>query len=248
MQIVINGRLLNYSEVNPKGKTDLIILHGWAHTGSLWQNLAQKLDKSIHCYLLDLPTFGSSQSLHGNPGVPEYTTTIVDFIKKLDLKQPSLLGHSFGGQIALDLAVKHPNLLSRLILISPAGIRRDTIKSSLVKSLFKILKPIKQLAPTDLMTKLSNRLFPDYSQANPAQKIVLNNILKYDLSEKLQNIEVPTKIIWGSQDHEIPYMGKFMTMAIPDCRLYVIYNAGHNPHLTHTDKLAQIINSTNFND
>lgn len=245
MQIVIDGRLLNFIEINPKGKTDLIILHGWAHTGALWQNLAGKLDKNIHCYLMDLPAFGSSQALPGNPSVPEYTETIVKFVKKLDLEKPVILGHSFGGQIALDLATKNPKLIGKIILISPAGIRRKTLKAALIKKSAKIVKqilPIRLIRQTRPITKFFYS--GDYINANPDQKIVLSNIVKYDLSAKLSSIKVPTHIIWGSEDREIPYMGKLMNEQIPDSRLSVLYGAGHSPHLSHTDKLAQIINQT----
>jgi len=239
VQIVINGRLLNYIEVNPKGKKNLIILHGWAHNAALWQNLAGKLDKDIRCFLVDLPAFGSSQALSGNPSVPEYNKTIIDLVKKLELKKPVILGHSFGGQVALDLATKHPNLLSKIILVSPAGVRKKTFKAGLVKTLAKIAKPFKSAG---LFQQIRKRLAPDYANANPEQKIVLRNIVKYDLSPKLHLIKVPAHIIWGSEDRQIPYLGKFINDQIEDSRLHVLYGAGHNPHLTHTDQLAKLIN------
>ncbi|MBI1872103.1 alpha/beta hydrolase [Candidatus Collierbacteria bacterium] len=243
MQIVIDGRLLNYSEINPKGKTDLIILHGWAHTGALWQNLAQKLSVNIHSLLIDLPAFGSSQALTGNPNVPDYTQTIVDFIKKLGLKKPIILGHSFGGQIALDLAVKHPSLVKSLILVSPAGVRFRSKKTKAKLLVINSLKPLKKLIPSKYTKKFIHRFISrDYAAANPEQKIVFSNIVKYDLSGKFASIKTPCHLIWGSEDREISYSAKLITESIPDCRLYVLYNAGHNPHLTHTEKLAQMIN------
>ncbi len=242
MQIVIEGRILNYLEVNPKGKIDLIVLHGWAHNSGLWQNLAKKLSPNIHCLLLDLPAFGASQPLLGNPNVPEYTQTIVDFINKLDLKKPILLGHSFGGQIALDLAAKQPQLISQIILVSPAGIRQ--IRPKLSSRLAHIIKIFTKKLPKNIQNWLITRVASnDYGQANKAQRIVLSNIVRYDLTAKLTEINVPTHLIWGSEDHEIPYAGKLIAQAIPDCRLTILYGAGHNPHLTHTDKLAQLINT-----
>ena len=243
MQIVIDGRILNYIEVNPKGKTDLVVLHGWGHNGGLWQNLAKSLSTNIHCYLLDLPAFGASQPLLGHPDIPEYTQTIIDFITKVDLKKPILLGHSFGGQVAIDLVVKHNRHISQLILISPAGIRSFSSILQIRTKIAHALKPLTKIISGSTYEKIL--LFvtgAEYAKTDELHRQIIRRILRYDLTPILGEISVPTYLIWGSEDREISYGGKIMTEAIPNCQLTVMYGAGHNPHLSHTKKLAQIIN------
>jgi len=70
----------------------------------------------------------------------------------------------------------------------------------------------------------------------------LKKILRQDIGAKVNLIKVPTEIIWGSDDHVIPYMGKFLVENIPTANLHVIYPAGHLPHLTHPAKLATVLN------
>ncbi len=241
VQTVINGVLTNYEVINPKVKSPVILLHGWGQNASFWLPLAKLLSKN-HCYyLLDLPGFGGTKNLAPNSNVPEYTAFVKNFTDKLKLKNFVLLGHSFGGHVACDFAIKHPGLVCRLILVDAALIR---IRSLLTKTkifIAKIFKPIKLIIPISLISQIHEKIAHDYSHSNDYQKSVLRQIINYDLSPKLHLIKVPTEIIWGSEDKVIPYVGKYLTENISDARLHVIYGAGHSPHLTHPQKLAEIL-------
>ncbi|MBI2310329.1 alpha/beta hydrolase [Candidatus Collierbacteria bacterium] len=241
MQTVINGVLTNYEAVNPKAKSHVVILHGWRQNASLWLPVAKLLSED-HCYyLLDLPGFGGTKNLAANSNVPEYTTFVRDFTDKLKLKNFVLLGHSFGGQVACDFALKYPKLVSRLVLVDAAVIRHETPTTTLIKSLAKLFKPISQILPISLINQIHEKIAHDYSHSNDYQKSVLRQIINYDLSSELHLIKVPTEIVWGSEDKVIPYVGKYLVENISDARLHVIYGCGHSPHLTHPQKLADIL-------
>jgi len=243
MPVVINGIFTNYLRINPQGKKALIILPGWGQHSYHWSDISKKIDQSIQIIIIDLPGFGNSQPLKNNPNVPEYSQFLKDFIDKLNLNQPFLLGHSFGGQIAADFVIKYPKCINRLILISPAVIREQSFKTKIQISLTKISQPITKIFPSKITQKLLSLLTPtDYHNSNPYQKNLLKKIVKYDLKDKLHLIKTHTLIIWGSEDHEIPYQGKFLTETISSSNLEVIYGAGHSPHLSHIDKLVKIIN------
>lgn len=241
MQTVINGVLTNYEAVNPKAKSPVVILHGWGGNALLWLPLAKLLTDEYRYYLLDLPGFGGTRNLAGNSDVPDYAQFVKDFADKLSLKKFILVGHSFGGQIAADLAIKYPQHLKQLVLISPAIIRTRTLKIWIIIGITKVVKPLLVLLPPIVISSVLKLFAGDYAKANDYQKSVLNNILKYNLSHKLHLIEAPTEIIWGSEDKVIPYMGKYLVENIPDARLHVIYQCGHMPHLTHPKKLADIL-------
>ncbi len=243
MQTVVNGVLTNYELVNPKAKSPVVILHGWGSNSSYWTPLAKQLSSYYRYYLLDLPGFGGTKNLPLDSDVPEYTQFVKDFIDKLKLKNLVLVGHSFGGQVTSDFAIKHPNRLAKITLIDPAIIRVRGPKVLLKIFITKVLKPITRLLPLHLMNGLlSFYAPPEYVQANTYLRTVLRKILKYNLGPKLNLIKTPTEVIWGSDDHVIPYMGKRLVENIPDANLHVIYPAGHLPHLTHPDKLALILN------
>lgn len=243
MQIVVDGILTHYELLNPKAKTPLVILHGWGHNASLWLPLTKLLASDCRVYLLDLPGFGGTHNLAQDADVPHYTEFVHHFTVKLKLRNFILVGHSFGGQIATDFALKYPNVLRRLVLIDSATIRVRRLKTRAKIFLAKVTKPLTQILPATLKRALlSLYTSPDYANANSYLKGVLDQILKYDLSKKIHTLKVPTDIIWGSEDRVIPYTAKLLVETIENADLHVIYGAGHSPHLTHTAKLAVVLN------
>jgi pimeloyl-ACP methyl ester carboxylesterase len=243
MQLVIDGHLIGYEILNPKAKRTLLILHGWGHHSQVWLPVANALSHDVKIVVIDLPGFGKSQHLAWGSGVPEYSDFVAKFIKKLDLKKPIVLGHSFGGQIALYLAHKHPELVSRLILVSPAGIRTKTQKQKVKVFLYKRFKYLKYLLPRPILSKIIKRFTStDYLNASPEHKAVLKKIVTQDLSSVLSEINVKTDLIWGELDKEIPYAGKQICNALPDCQLHILYGADHNPHLSKVTELTKVLN------
>lgn len=243
MQTVVNGILTNYELVNPKGKPTLLILHGWGQSSSHWLTLAKLISPNIRVILLDLPSFGGTKNLHSNADIPDYSKFVYDFCTKLSLKNIFLAGQSFGGQVAANFALQYPKELRRLILIDAAVVRVRNLKVKLKIILTKIIKPLVRLLPRHLRNFiLSLYTPPEYVQADEHLRTILRQILKYDITPKLHLIKVPTDIIWGSEDKVIPYVGKFLAETIPDSHLHIIYGAGHLPHLTHTAKLATVMN------
>lgn len=241
MQIVIDRILTNYEVVNPKARKTVLLLHGWGSNASYWLPLIKTLSNQFRYYLLDLPGFGGTRELKTNSDVPDYTEFVHEFIKKLRLKDVILAGHSFGGQIASDFALKHK--LKRLILIDAATVRVRTFRTKLKIILTKSLKPLTFLLPPLIKNKILLLYAPpEYVNANYYLRSVLHQILKYDLSKKIHLIKIPTDIIWGSEDRVIPYVGKLLVETIPKANLHVIYGAGHLPHLTHPQKLAATLN------
>jgi len=243
VQTVINCVLTHYELINPKAKTPVIILHGWGQNSGLWLPLAKKLSENFRLYLLDLPGFGGTKNLADGSGIPEYVKFVENFVAKNNLKKITLIGHSFGGQVAADFALHHPELLSRLILINAATVRKRKLLTKLKIFAVKIIKLPTLLLSNSLRERiLTLTTFRDYAQANPYQRSVLKKVLGQDIGAKVNLIKIPTEVIWGSEDKVIPYKGKFLVENIPTASLHVIYGAGHLPHLTHTAKLAQTLN------
>jgi len=236
----INQTLTHYETTGSDPNT-LLILHGWGHSAAQWEQFSLLLPPDLFTIIsLDLPVFGQTQPLPGYPGVREYSDWLDAFITKKELKHIFLLGHSFGGQVATDYCLRYPGKIKHLILLSPAIIRapNSTTKSKLVK----IFKPFTFFLPQPIKRSLL-RLFAssNYSSSNPAQKLVLNKIIRQDYSNQIKLLHTPTSIVWGSEDKEIPYMGKFLAENIPHSQLFVLYGSDHNPHLSSPFKLLSVI-------
>ena len=248
MQKLINHTLTNYQDINSQQKNTFLILHGWGQSGTHWTKFVSLLPNSYRYLLLDLPGFGNTQHLPNNPGVKEYSDFILFFIHKLKLKNVTLLGHSFGGQIATHLVATRPKTFKHLILLSPSTIRQKTKKLKLKILIYHQFRFLKKIIPHLLLNLLIKQISSiDYYSSSPQHRSLLKKIVNQNLAPLLKKISTPTTIIWGDQDKEIPYQGRFLAENIPNSQLIVLYGADHNPHLLKPEKLSSAIQqSLNF--
>jgi pimeloyl-ACP methyl ester carboxylesterase len=243
MQIDIDGLLVNYKEFHPDQKETLVILHGWASSLRYWIPVSRLLSDSVRVILLDLPGFGDTPPVDNTPDIPEYTEFVRKFCQKLSLRKFMLAGHSFGGQIALDYALKYPEDLKSIILMAPAAILKKTDNLDLKVKIADKIKPFLSNPSKALLEQAVGWHTPDeYSNSNKYQKEVLRKIIAYNLEPLLPQVGVPTHIIWGNLDIVVPNYGDYMAKQIPGSHLYIIPGANHLLNLTHTQKLAVILN------
>lgn len=245
MNLVVNGILTNYQLINPHAKKDCLVLHGWGHHSGLWLNLCSQLNKNYRFILLDLPGSGATHFLpsdHNN--VPDYSQFIVNFLSKLKITKTVIIGHSFGGQIAAYLGLKHPDLISQLILVSPAVIRRQTPKQKIKIFLFSRFNFLKTIIPKSIFQLLLKQFSStDYYHASSHHKNILKKIVNFELYWDLPKISLPVILIWGDTDFDAPSVhAKTVANLLSDCRFYLIYDAGHNLYLTHPSEVTSIIN------
>lgn len=239
------GQNIYYQKIG-HGK-DLIMLHGWKQDVSTFWPVVDLLKTDFTLWLIDLPGFGRSENPKKAFGVSDYAEVIKQFIVKLKIKKPVLLGHSVGGRIAIKLASRYPLLLNKLILVSSAGIRP---KRDLPKFIFYILAKIfKYFIPNilNLREKIRvifyNTLESDYLTAGPLKDTfikVLNEDLAYDLSK----IKTETLLIWGENDptHEASLKnGKKMYRLIEKSRMAILDSVGHFPQTENPTMFAYYV-------
>ena len=238
MQKVINDILTNYQIVHPQEKHTLLILHGWGQSSLNWQNTLDNLPPGITGIALDLPSFGGTQPLPNNPGVPEYSNFVKSFIDKQKLKNVTLLGHSFGGQIAVDFSLRFPKLISHLILVSPACIRK--LHPGKKSQLAKAAKPLLKVLTPGLYDHIFKRIASEnYLKSTPTQREILNKILYQDYSSKIKDISIPTSIIWGEKDGITTTKEAYkINEEIKVSKLEIIPGVGHSPHRKTPEFLA----------
>ena len=203
----------------------IIILHGWGHSGELWKNLATKFGKNAKA--LDLPGFGDEPLVKDDWGIPEYADWV---IRQIDKKKDTvLIGHSFGGRIAAEVASKNPKLLKGLVLTGAPCLYRP---STLVKAKIKIYKLLKVFMPKGIKVLFYSE---DLKRAGKLEKI-FRNIITYDQSTSLKKIIIPTLLIWGESDDQVQlHIAHEMEKLIPNSQLKIIENAGHNAFLNKPD-------------
>jgi len=241
VQVVVKNTLINYGVVNPKVKKVCLVLHGWGHRGEMWRGVVERMPTNYKYVLVDLPGFGGSGYLEGENGVVEYSQLVKNLCKKLRFEKVAIMGHSFGGQIGADLAIKEPKLIGKLILVAPAIVRKKSLVIKIKRELASRLGLIKKVFP-EVWVKNIFRLVAskDYWQANEKQKKIFKSIVDYNLEKDISKIKCPCLIVWGDKDSETPFEGKKVCEKIKNSYLKVIYGGGHNLHLTRTSDLAEI--------
>lgn len=238
MDIVLDHNLVHFELINPKAKKACLVLHGWGQNSSLWTDTFNHLSSDYRYYLLDLPGFGHSPLLSKDSGIPEYADFVLAFIKKINLKNPVIIGHSFGGQIAAYIAINYPSIISALILVSPAIDRRKSLKQKLKILVYRQFSFLKAVLPKPILLFLLSRITStDYYHSPPKHQAILKKIVNHDLTGQLNQIKTPSFLIWGENDTEIPYSGQIIANLIPNCRLYLL-QSDHNPHLNLQSQLV----------
>src|SRR5438045_106683 len=90
---------------------NLVMLHGWKQDSSSFWGVIELLKNDFTIWLIDLPGFGKSDNPKKPFKVADYADLIAEFIKLQKIKDPTLLGHSVGGRIAIKLAANYPSLI-----------------------------------------------------------------------------------------------------------------------------------------
>lgn len=226
-------------------KPHLFILHGWAVdqlNQQKWLPLMNALEvEGIESTFLPIP--GLSSPLNE-------VWQLADFTKWLDLQLASedrviLLGHSFGGQIAIEFASQHPDKLSKLILIDSSGIRDHGVKATLKRKVFWTLaKAGKIFKKFDIIRRCFYILAreKDYLNSPPLLRRTMSLILDQEITSDLPKISCQTLIIWGRGDTTTPLKNAYLkSKLIPHNTLKIIDGARHSPQFTHVSKVAELI-------
>lgn len=224
---------INCLEFGEKGQS-IVFLHGWQQDSRSFLPLVPFLSKKYRLFLLDLPGFGKSEMPPDNFSSFDYARIIVNWLKKRKLKQFILVGHSFGGKIAAIIAAENPKMVLRLILIASAGIPHTNAFFNLTKFIPKI---VSEKIPFNFKKFFAGR---DYQQAGvllPIFKIVV----KEDIRPVFTKINIPTLIIWGKSDQELPISdGRKIQSLIKKSKL-ILVKGDHFPFWENPEKIARLI-------
>lgn len=249
MNLKINGLNINYTTIG-KGK-NLIFLHGWGRNKDDFNSMAKAFKNNYKVWLIDLPGFGESDTPKTIYGTHEYANIINTFIKKLNIDSPTLIGHSFGGKIIIDLLTTFDKKINKVILIDSAGIKKK--KSFIKKYKTYMFKLYSQIIKKLYNEKKANYLIDDlkdkygsldYKMSKGIMKDILVKVIHEDYTDSLNKIKASTLLLWGELDFDTPISdGKIMNEKIKDSGLVTIKSANHFPFITHLKEIIIIINN-----
>ncbi len=246
-KIDIEGLTLAYKQEGD-GPRPVVVMHGWGCTAdTMAVPAAAAAGKGTTVYNLDLPGFGATPEPPVPWGVEEYTAFVEEFCRRMGIDNPILMGHSFGGRIAILMASRTP--VEKVILLDAAGIKpRRSLKYYIKVYTFKLGR---LLLPIVLGSRRGNGIVDrwrrkagssDYSLASPMMRQVMNKAVNHDLTDRLTLIKAPTLLIWGGCDTATPLRdARLMERRIPDAGLVVYPEAGHFVFLERPEAVTAVI-------
>ena len=243
-----NEDITMYYEKYGTKKKSIIILPGWGETRQTFSYKIQFLKNFFTVYILDYPGFGNSPFPYKNLTIYDYTELIYHWIQELEIDNPILIGHSFGGRIITTLLGYYHYPFKNIILMNSAGIKpKRTFRKGIKTFIYKMLKKIKKIIPkkfqepyqTFLFSKFASR---DYKNLNPNMMETFKNIVNEDLKPYLKYIKAKTLLIWGNKDEDTPIQdANIMHKLISNSELIMIDGTGHFTYLQRPNLINQII-------
>lgn len=231
--INIDGLSVCYSDSGKKDGDPVVLMHGWGCNRSTVKVIEDSLTDTHRVVNIDLPGHGKSQEPPGPWGVEEFATLVEKIIKRLGLLKPSLIGHSFGGRVAIIVA-SH-NDIKKLVLVDSAGIKpKRSLKYYFKVYRFKLTKRLVLLAwgrekGNIAIEKMREKKgSADYRNSSPMMRRVMSVCVNQDLKNFMPDIKAPTLLIWGENDTATPLSdAKIMEKLIPDAGLVTFAGCGH---------------------
>ena len=202
----------------------IVFVHGLASNFKVWSQNISELSKDYRCIALDLPGYGQSSKSEFRVSIRFFAEVLAQFINALALEAPVLIAHSMGGHISILLAAEQMVPIRQLILTAPAGFEQFSameqkwfqavMSPTLLRaaSIERIKKNIKEnfyrfpekagFMITERLQLLKNKIAYDYYTRLVTQSALA--MIEEPVYDLLQDIHIPTLILFGKEDRQIP--------------------------------------------
>lgn len=243
MNVVVDGLMTSYQKIG-HGKQTVLCLHGWGDTSKTFAKLIEQLADNYTFYVLDLPGFGATQPPANAWGVHDYSNFVKNWLAKTNINVDAIIGHSFGGAVAI---VAAPGISAKkLILIASAGVRNQpSIKKSVLKAGAKVTKFPTYLLPSAKRQNLKRKVYQAIgsdSMMIPHMQTTYQRIIKEDVREAAKNYKGQALLIYGTKDQDTPVAdGQRLNAVLLNSKLETIAESGHFVHQEAATQVAKMI-------
>lgn len=245
MQMIIDGMVVEYLD---EGQGPVILmLHGWQDTCRTFDALAARLPR-FRIIRMDMPGFGGSSLPNTAWDVSAYVRFVDSFLRRALAEPAVIIGHSFGGRVAIRGIASGTFHAEKLVLIDSGGVSKSaTLRNRVFVRIARGGKIALSLFGKRLRERARRILYrtaqSDYLAAGALRETFVR-VVQEDLRSSAAQISIPTLIVWGENDTETPLSdAHIFASIIPDARLEVLSGAGHFVHQERPDDVAGLIRS-----
>lgn len=244
----------------------LILLPGLASsTMCSWARLLPHLTKDLQVLALDLPGQGDSDKPPRSYDMEYAVEATVGFMDAIGLKTADIMGTSAGGLVALHTALRHLDRVRRLVLVAPAGLGREVNWGLRLASL-PLLGRMSTISWKWLIRRslywnfvnpacITPELVEEYCRVRtlPGAQAALRSAMRNAMNlrglrpalvvrDRLAELKCPTMVLWGDRDQVLPIAHVSVARdLIPDCRIHILENTGHDPAVERPAELAAFV-------
>ena len=259
----VNQQSIHVWEEGEPGKQVALLIHGWSSSWFAISPLLPILRTRYHCMAVDLPGYGQSPRGNERVSIDAYADMLAELLHQVTDQPAVLIGHSMGGMIALTMALRHPDLAERLVLLCPTISGRlsmfinlfilplvvleripfaDRLTGLIEQRIWRItdrvMKPASYADRSSISEEAHDRIKADVRR--PGQGRIraecYRAMREHDLRGQLRDVTIPSLYIWGMEDNTVPLRDASAVIhANPDADLRIIPNAGHWPQFEALD-------------
>jgi len=252
-RVDVDGAEVNYVEMG-EGPA-LVLVHGLS---GCWQNWLEQIPhfaRTHRVLALDLPGFGDSPMPPWDISIPRYGELLDGFCRVLNVHSSTLVGNSMGGFISAEASIAQPDWVEKLVLVSAAGITHARMRKEPAAVVARMAAAAAPLAVRLQASSLRrprlrwaafrgvfhapHRMRPEllweqYTGAidAPGFADALRTLIGYDFTDRLEDVEDPTLIVWGRNDRVVPSTDATgYAKHLRNSRVVIFDRCGHCPQL-----------------
>ncbi len=264
-QVQIHGSAVNYVDMGSGEGEPVVFVHG---LGGHWQNWLQNIPRAAQerrVIAPDLPGFGMSEMPRVEITISNYARCVEALCQHLDLGRVVVVGNSMGGFVSSEIAIRYPERVERLVLVSAAGISSASVRRAPALLTGRIAtaltvhtaarhremarRPVTRHMALAFVARHPSRLPADLAWeglikggGKPGFQDALRASLVYDFRDRLPEIGCPTLIVWGEKDSVISVRDAAeYERLISDSRKLVMEDTGHVPMLERAPAFNDVL-------
>jgi pimeloyl-ACP methyl ester carboxylesterase len=263
-EVDVVGARVNYVEMGEG--SPILFVHGLSGAWQNWLENIPHFARSHRVIAIDLPGFGSSPMPPWEISIPAYGRFLRDFCERVGIERCSLVGNSMGGFIATEVAITEPERVDDLVLVSAAGItwaRARQEPAVMMARMGRAAAPALLKLQTSSMRRrrLRNAAFQGVfydpnglrremlwenfvpAMQSPGYFDAMSNLFGYDIRDRLEEIGVPTLIVWGRNDRVVPVPAalSYKKRIGENAELVIFDHCGHVPQIERPVRFNRLL-------